>query len=172
MPGDRGSFESGSAEVRRDSAFVESLGPAPERRRKSSAKGLRDALASLSELLAPGGRPEAFKAKHLVALYARLHAEVYGVEPAELSEGATFHAAVSAADRLAREAFDGRAAGAIEFLRFVWRRERSREKRRRAEGSAGFRIGWRLQFVSRELLTDYRLELARAAETRNVSSHR
>ena len=101
------------------------------------------------------------KPRHLVALYCWCHREVYGVEPAELENARAWLSACSAAKRLAVDQFKGNLEGVIGLLRWVWWRERTREKWRRdkLEG-AGKRIGWRLQF-SRSMLTDYRLFLQR-----------
>ncbi len=114
---------------------------------------------------------DGFRPKHLVALYARLHARVYGAEPQELADGKSFFAASSAAERLVRVEFAGTPDRALDFLRWTWRREADREKWRRQNpgGSGGGRIGWKLQFAGRALVTDYRVEMARRSE---FSSHR
>ena len=53
----------------------------------------------------------------------------------------------------------------IEFIRWTWKDERRKEtKRIRNPGEDTFRIGWRYQFKSMKLLTDYRVESARAIE--------
>jgi hypothetical protein len=97
----------------------------------------------------------------LVGLYALLHTHVYGVEPGELTEGTAFAAARSAATKLMRDL--GGPLEAVGFVRWTWKREAMREKRRREEGAVtSFRLGWRLQFVSRVLVADYRVAQARA----------
>lgn len=115
-------------------------------------------------MFAKGEIGERFEERHLVALYARLHEQVYGSRPGELEEGKSFLAACSSASRLVRESFGGELRGAIEYLRWTWRRERFVEGKRRANGETGRRIGWRLQFASQSLLTDYRVDLARKSE--------
>lgn len=98
---------------------------------------------------------------HLVALWARCHAQVYGAAPAELTRDAWLPAK-SAAEKLVREEFDGDVAAAVEFLRWTWTREKQREDRARRVGEDRVsRIGWRLMFAQRYLLTDYRVDLAR-----------
>ena len=47
------------------------------------------------------------KGKHLVALYAWLHAEVYKVDPIELFDGQCLLGACSAANRLIEDVFGG-----------------------------------------------------------------
>lgn len=99
--------------------------------------------------------------RHLVALYAWCHEQVYGVAPAELV-GYAWAGAVSAALALVRNEFRGDVPSAVDFLRWVWAREREREswRRRNRPDGGGSRIGWRLQF-GRAMLTDYRIYLAR-----------
>lgn len=98
---------------------------------------------------------------HLVALWARCHERVYGAAPAELTPDAWLYAA-SAAGKLVRDEFRGDVSAAVEFLRWTWSREKYREERAKREAvDRVSRIGWRLQFAQRYLLTDYRVSLAR-----------
>lgn len=98
---------------------------------------------------------------HFVALWMRCHDKVYGVVPAEMDAKA-WRGATSAAEKLVRVEFGGDALAAVAFMRWVWKREKWREDKARAEGEMRVsRIGWRLQFVQRHLLTDYRLDCAR-----------
>jgi hypothetical protein len=97
---------------------------------------------------------------HVVALYAWCHEQTYGVTPVELV-GLNWLAAGTAAGKLARDEFDGRLEGVVEFMRWVWRREAKREKWRRENKHEGGRIGWRAQFVQRYLVTDWRIDAAR-----------
>lgn len=99
---------------------------------------------------------------HFVALYAKLHEDVYGVAPVEVA-GREFFGAQAAAGKLLREEFGGRSEDLIEFMRWTWRRERDGERRRKASGRASdWRVTWQQQFVSRRLLTDYRIAIARS----------
>lgn len=131
----------------------------PERKRgKRNWKGaMTNAIAETKEMIAKRGWSWA-EPKHLVALYAVLHEQVYGVEAAELVEG--WPAAVSAAARLVREEFDDKVHAAVEYLRWVWARERAREKGR--EAGQGTRIGWGLMFAKRTLLVDFKVGRERA----------
>lgn len=98
---------------------------------------------------------------HLVALYEDCHLRVYGALPGELA-GQAWLGAASAAAKLVRDEFEGDVAKAIEFVRWTWWREREREQRSRTRGEVRtFRVGWRLQFQARGLLTDYRVEMLR-----------
>lgn len=103
------------------------------------------------------------RAAHLVALYAWCHEKVYAVAPAELA-GLTWMAACSAAAKLVRDEFKDSVEDAIEYIRWTWRREAGREKWRNENNAPGGRIGWRLQFQTRLLLTDYKIDMARAAK--------
>lgn len=97
---------------------------------------------------------------HLVGLYAHLHEGVYGVAATELdAQGWAF--ASAAANRMVGQQFGGSFESAVEFLRWVWRREEDREKWRRANGRSGGRLGWRVQFCARWLVDDYRVDVAR-----------
>jgi hypothetical protein len=101
------------------------------------------------------------KPRHLVALYLILHSWCYGVEAEEVV-GVAWNAAVSAAGKLLRDEFDDKIEEAVEFIRWVWKRERGREKWRRENGGGGGgRVGWRLMFAQRSFVTDYRVALHR-----------
>jgi hypothetical protein len=98
------------------------------------------------------------RGKHLVALYAWLHSETYKVDPIELLDGNSFMGAASAADKLIVDVFGAEIDRAVQYVCWVWRRERARL----AKNSANpFRVGWRLVFVNRSLVTDYRIDLVR-----------
>jgi hypothetical protein len=102
----------------------------------------------------------------LLGLYAVLHAQVYGAAPADLDT--CWPAASSAARSLLEREFENDAERVVDFMRWVWRRERGREKHRVANKNGGFRISWRWQFRGRELLTEYRVDLARAQKANGV----
>lgn len=98
-------------------------------------------------------------ARHLVALYDRLHTKCYDVAPAELGPSERFHACIAAGNMIRRE-FEGDVVAAAEFMIWAWERELDREEWRRQNGRDGGRIGVRLMFGG-ALVTDYRLHLAR-----------
>ena len=100
------------------------------------------------------------KPGHLVALYAWCHEQVYGVAPAELS-GLDWSGAAAMAAKLVRDEFGGKMAEVIEFMRWLWRREKAREKWRRDNDREGGRISWRTQFKGGACVTDYRIDKAR-----------
>lgn len=131
-----------------------------KRKRRSGPKPDK-ARAEVRVMLADGCFDEA-RPTHLVALYEWCHEQVYGVLPAELAQGETWKHATFAASKLVATEFRGDIKATVEFIRWTWRRERWREgKRREGTSESVGRIGWRLQFVQRHLVTDYRIDLAR-----------
>ena len=128
---------------------------------KQRAPSKSKARKDIREMLT-SGQFQNVRASHLVALYEWCHEQVYGVAPAELEQGKTWQHAVFAAARLMREEFDGNGEAAVEFIRWTWQREQAREMAIRSNGLERVgRIGWRVQFVQRHVVTDYRLYLAR-----------
>ena len=127
-----------------------------------SVSGYEQARAQAEEFAKSGTWGDA-EPRHLVGLYALLHEQVYGVPPEELKDA--WKTAVGAAKHMLEKEFAGDMRALIEFIRWVWKKERRREDMRKANpGDGGFRIGWRYQFKNKTLLTDYRVELARAVE--------
>jgi hypothetical protein len=122
--------------------------------------------------MASTGAWDGARGVHLVALYAWLHQQVYGVEAGELSGVGQGSAAVKAAQvewaaasvsaqKFCAKEFGGEFAECVEFMRWAWRREEAVEKKRRSgESTSDFRMGWRYQFSAR-LATDHRIAAAR-----------
>lgn len=140
-------------------SILGSLGP--DRSKKKFTKGrARTTLDSAREQLTGVLKtPDLARPKHLVALYATLHEQVYEVFPDEIREPKTFLAACAAAQRLIDDAFEASPSKAIEFMRWVWQEQRTEAKRKKSRGDAPFRVGWRYQFVSRDLVTNYRVAM-------------
>lgn len=103
---------------------------------------------------------ESARPGHMVALYAMCHEKIYGFIPNELDKGKEYALAVLSAARMLKGEFRGESKIMVEFIRWTWRREQSREKWRRERGQGGQRIGWRLQFNG-SMVSDYRVDLAR-----------
>jgi hypothetical protein len=117
------------------------------------------ALADVDEMIKTG-EWEGAGARHLVALYDRLHLKCYGIEATDLGSAERYNAAMMAANLVKRE-FGGEVAEAAEFMRHIWEREISAEKWRRENNRINARrIGFRLMF-SGGMVADYRLYLAR-----------
>lgn len=142
-------------------AILASLGPPKKRKPRAPSAVRRDLRAAFDELDDVLNEEREGAPKHLVALYARMHRHVYGVDAEEIAGPKEHAGACSAATKMLREVFEGDFASAIDFMRWVWLRERKREEWRRANDKEPFRIGWRYQFVSRSLVTDYRHALHR-----------
>ena len=131
----------------------------PRRRRAVNPQKVR---AELEEMLLARDFAS-LRPLHFVSLWARCHESAYGAAPVELA-GDVWLAAASAAAKLQRDEFGDDPAAMVEFLRWVWSREKFREKKARHDGDDRVsRIGWRLLFAQRYLLTDYRIHLSRRA---------
>jgi hypothetical protein len=113
------------------------------------------------DAMADAGAWTSARGVHLVALYSWLHVAIYGVEPAEL-DGREWALASVLAQRFCATNFEGDFGDCVEFMRWVWKREASREEYRRTQKQSGGRIGWRLQFGA-ALVTDWRVDRARVS---------
>jgi|HubBroStandDraft_5_1064220.scaffolds.fasta_scaffold22501_1 hypothetical protein len=143
----------------------------PKRSFSLAPATIAKAIAEAEEM-AKTGDWDAARGVHLVALYAAMHRLVYGVAAEELDgtgrgtqavKKAQLEWAVAskAAQAFVAEQFAADFGEAVEFVRWAWKREQAREKKRREGGAKDdFRIGWRYQFGAR-LATDYRLAAAR-----------
>lgn len=100
----------------------------------------------------------------MVGLYSALHELVYGVAPDDLARD--WSQAVAAAKRMLDQQFSDDAPRMTMFLKWTWAREKDREKWRVENRRDGSRIGWRLQFQSLSLLTDYKVFIARRVNGR------
>lgn len=132
-------------------------------RRKSRSKTISNSVFEKAsrevDAMIRSGDWEKVTTRHLVALYDRMHFKCYGVEAVELGPSERYNAMMQAGGMVRRE-FGGSCEEAVEFMRWAWTREISREKWRRENGKDGGRIGIRLMFGG-ALLTDYKLHLAR-----------
>jgi hypothetical protein len=128
-------------------------------KKRSYSVGIAKAREELDDLIAHG-EYEKMKPKHLVALWMRCHEKVYGVTPVEPAKSLVW--ATNAAKKLVNDEFGGSVVAAVEFMRWTWQREQWRETKAKHDGEVRVgNIGWRIQFVLRYLLTDYRIDRAR-----------
>ncbi len=142
-------------------AQLESFAGVGKPRRKAAGPDPDKARSELREMLTHSDFGKA-SATHLVALYEWCHEQVYGARPAEIEKRTAWKMVVFAASRMIRDDFGGDVAEVIAFIRWTWQREKARERARRAQPDSRVgRIGWRLQFVTKYLLTDYRIAKAR-----------
>lgn len=96
-----------------------------------------------------------------MGLYALCHEMVYGVLPSELEEVRLFRLASREAARLLRSSFGGDVDSAVEYLKWVWGREKGRVQWAASQSppKERGRLGWRLSF-SEAFVTDYRVAQA------------
>lgn len=132
-------------------------------RGKGGGKGAVQAAVEDARGRASSGDWEGAAPRSLVALYYVCHTEVYGAEPGEL-RGEQWAMACRSAGALVKTEFGGDLSKAVEYVRWTWRREQWREGRRSDEQKR-WRVTWRQQFAQRNLLSDYRTELARRARS-------
>lgn len=130
--------------------------PKTKKRKPSAQRTLDNALVEM-EVYKETGDWSTAKPMHYVALYAWLHTSIYETEPLDLLEGKSLLAASSAAKKMLDVDFDNEGKRFVEFIAWCWRRERIATKK-----GSGRRLSWRLQFASRHLLVDYRVDLMRA----------
>ena len=95
------------------------------------------------------------KASHLVALYSILHEMVYGVAP-EL-KGDELKLAKLSAGTFLKSRCSGNFVKAVEYMKWVWKRERGREEWRREKHIDGKVLGWRLILKHPAFWTEYRV---------------
>lgn len=146
------------AKILATQSIADFVGPKREARKR---KPRPDRVRAEAEQMALTNRFEGATPSHLVGLYEHCHRQVYGVAPGELN-AEVWMGAASAAGKLIRDEFGGDVRAAVEFVRWTWWREKGREETAKKRGEVRtFRIGWRLQFRARELLTDYRVEQLR-----------
>lgn len=92
---------------------------------------------------------------HLVGLYIILHKMVYGVAPTLDAQELAF--AKVAAREFMRTKCKGKFDIGLEFMRWVWSRERNREQYRRDKHIDGKVLGWRSILKYPEFWTEYRV---------------
>lgn|GEM_PF-6952386 len=123
--------------------------PAHAKRRRPCGRSKFDRCMSELAVLRASGDWLTATPEHVVALYAWLHTNIYGADPLDLFQGDALVGASSACRKLLKDEFKGDTKALVRFVAWCWSRERNRPCTRR--------ITWRLQFVSRALLVDYRV---------------
>ncbi len=93
----------------------------------------------------------------LVALFCWAHNEIYGVSCVQ-EVARVFRGARSAAEKLIRVEFGGDSEKAVEYMRWVWKREREREQWRRKNTGFGKVLTWRHVLMYGELVKEMRLD--------------
>lgn len=137
----------------------------PKRKRPAARSGpkattIRTQVDRVREIVAEQRWSEMDPAM-LVALYAWMHSEVYGVDPSAELAGKAGLAARGMARRMLEEQFGGDREAAVDFMRWAWTREKRTEEWRRENGRVdGRRLGWRWQFGA-GFVNEYRIALRR-----------
>lgn len=140
----------------------------PKKRSTTTSQRVIDEYIAESTKRAGTGDWEGAKPHHLVGLYIVCHERVYGVKPIEIAPS-TFLFVTQMAKHQLRARFDDDTTAAVEYMRWLWDRERNRREyqdRRARESNqiAGEmrRIGWRLHFsITSPLITDYLIHCKR-----------
>ncbi len=135
------------------------LGPTP---RKRSAGSLR--AKHIEEVRERWKRKEwdGMTPGKLVALYWLCHDKVYGLVQVGIDKTCVWETAMKVAGSMVKRHFDNDIERAITFMRWVWTRERGRERWRRENKRDGQRINWKNQFSQDYLITDWRAAAMRA----------
>lgn len=138
--------------------------PKPVRKPPSAAKRYATAMRIAKQLLEEqrqNGHPDLSQAGPLgvIGMFILMHLAVYKVEPEDLLEPNAMNGASSAVRRLIEQEFGGHIEYVFEFVRWTWARERKQFATRPPDNT--FRISWRYQFCSKNLLTDYKVALSR-----------
>ena len=158
-----------AAEAELKQLLGKKLGPKKRKPRPSiAAKGWADALALVDERMI-SAEWERVTPAEWVALYARLHVAVYGMECLELQDSKTRATAAQMAKKLRSLqqqhmtwTFPDDVAFA-EYIHWAWRREKEREGwRRENNGGRGGKLHWRNLF-GLLVLGEYQLEQKRKA---------
>ncbi len=94
---------------------------------------------------------------HLVELYCLLHENVYGVEALDLRGQLNRQACARMVLTMLRRDFDDEVPALVDYMRWSWQREESREEWRRRNNTGRRRLTWRIQFGG-ELLTEFLMQ--------------
>ena len=97
---------------------------------------------------------------HLVELYCLLHENVYGVEALDLRGQLNRQACARMVLTMLRRDFDDEVPALVDYMRWSWQREESREEWRRRNNTGRRRLTWRIQFGG-ELLTEFLMQRVR-----------
>ncbi len=94
----------------------------------------------------------------LVALYWIAHKTVYGFAPLEIDKPKPWERATMAAAAMVRRHFNGDINRAIQFMQWVWKREKYKVKKLKEQtgtDDVGRRITWANQFSHDYLISDW-----------------
>ncbi len=131
---------------------------------KRSSTGLAKQVREVKLMMENEGQPGASvwakaKASHLIALYYILHEMVYGVPP-DL-KGDELKQSKLASGQFLKSKCKGDFEMAVGYMRWIWKRERSREVWRRDNHIDGKVLGWRLIIRHPAMFTEYKVSIER-----------
>ena len=127
-----------------------------KRRKQMGTSGKRlDATIEEARMMRESGDWNEAEPRHLVGLFLELHEWCYGV-PAGEEVRKCWAGANGAARRLVAQEFGGNLLAAVEFMRWVWKREKGREQWRRENGRPVRRLTLWVA-TSSAVVTDYRV---------------
>lgn len=135
----------------------------PPGTRRTASIGPLDGLLEDAEKRASSGDWEGASARSFVGLYALCHRLTYGVDASELEDRMTLQNATRAAARALHVHFADDKSEMVEFMKWVWERERGRDAWAAQQGKVRNRLGIRFAF-SAHLVTDYRVDQHRRAQ--------
>lgn len=129
-------------------------------RKGTRAPRLESFVLKVDSMISDGHWPDEYKQpEYLVALFCWAHEAIYGVScVADVAK--LFNGAVSATKKLMADEFDGSFDATLEYVRWVWKREQSREKWRRENGG-GRVLTWFHVFKYRNLVMEMRVDSVR-----------
>ncbi len=134
------------------------VGWAKQYRKHKPSGGLqRERLVGELNTMLESGTWSNARPAHLVELYCLLHEKVYGVEALDLRGQLNRQAAARMVLTMMKRDFNSLAEPMVEFMRWSWQREESREEWRRRNNTGRRRLTWRMQFGG-ELLTEYLMQ--------------
>lgn len=133
--------------------------PSTAVRKKPTAKRAPNYKRSIAEVTEYGqqvikGLWECAEPKHLVGLYAALHAHLYAVPPLELQQD--YGACLASATKLVKDEFAGDCLEAQRYVAWCVARAKSWKKQKERDGEEVVRVGWRLLFKGRKWLVDWK----------------
>jgi hypothetical protein len=130
--------------------------PKPATRRGPQVDKIKRDIDKAATIAKNENRWNEFNPKLFVALYAWLHTQVYNVNPANEVSGKSGLGARTLARNMLEKEFDNNCEEMLVFMRWVWFRERERERWRLENSKVGGRISWQYQFSAR-LLNEYKV---------------
>lgn len=128
-------------------------------RKKPTAKRPPNFKRALAEVTEYGdqvvkGLWECAEPRHLVGLYAALHAHLYGVPALELEQD--YGGCLAAATKLVKDEFAGDCLVAQGYVAWCVARAKNWKKQKERDGEEVVRVGWRLLFKGRKWLVDWK----------------